>query len=107
MGVPGEDLAGVYSAKDFVGWYNGLPSCREVCRADPVKGPDRVDRGTCSDFIVLIAPPAQSGPELRNSRHPGTRQRGLGCSSNTAVSFRYFKGEKDIFNLFFFSLKKK
>lgn len=30
MGVPGEDLAGVYSAKDFVGWYNGLPSCRQV-----------------------------------------------------------------------------
>ncbi|XP_040923010.1 NADPH:adrenodoxin oxidoreductase, mitochondrial [Toxotes jaculatrix] len=30
MGVPGEDLAGVYSAKDFVGWYNGLPSCREL-----------------------------------------------------------------------------
>lgn len=28
--MPGEDLAGVYSAKDFVGWYNGLPSCREV-----------------------------------------------------------------------------
>ncbi|XP_042363904.1 NADPH:adrenodoxin oxidoreductase, mitochondrial [Plectropomus leopardus] len=30
MGVPGEDLAGVHSAKDFVGWYNGLPSCREL-----------------------------------------------------------------------------
>uniref|UniRef100_A0A3B5A873 NADPH:adrenodoxin oxidoreductase, mitochondrial n=1 Tax=Stegastes partitus TaxID=144197 RepID=A0A3B5A873_9TELE len=30
MGVPGEDLAGVYSAKDFVGWYNGLPNCREL-----------------------------------------------------------------------------
>lgn len=30
MGVPGEDLAGVYSAKDFVGWYNGLPSCQKV-----------------------------------------------------------------------------
>lgn len=30
MGVPGEDLDGVYSAKDFVGWYNGLPSCREL-----------------------------------------------------------------------------
>ncbi|KAK2885094.1 NADPH:adrenodoxin oxidoreductase, mitochondrial isoform X1 [Channa argus] len=28
MGVPGEDLAGVYSAKDFVGWYNGLPCCQ-------------------------------------------------------------------------------
>ncbi|XP_034050070.1 NADPH:adrenodoxin oxidoreductase, mitochondrial isoform X2 [Thalassophryne amazonica] len=31
MGVPGEDLAGVYAAKDFVGWYNGLPSCQELC----------------------------------------------------------------------------
>lgn len=31
MGVPGEDLAGVYSAKDFVGWYNGLPNCQQVC----------------------------------------------------------------------------
>lgn len=30
MEVPGEDLAGVYSAKDFVGWYNGLPSCQKV-----------------------------------------------------------------------------
>ncbi|KAM9837265.1 NADPH:adrenodoxin oxidoreductase, mitochondrial [Aulostomus maculatus] len=30
MGVPGEDLAGVYSAKDFVGWYNGLPSCQQL-----------------------------------------------------------------------------
>lgn len=30
MGIPGEHLAGVYSAKDFVGWYNGLPSCREL-----------------------------------------------------------------------------
>ena len=23
-------LPGVYSAKTFVGWYNGLPSCRDV-----------------------------------------------------------------------------
>uniref|UniRef100_A0AAQ5X3Q3 NADPH:adrenodoxin oxidoreductase, mitochondrial n=1 Tax=Amphiprion ocellaris TaxID=80972 RepID=A0AAQ5X3Q3_AMPOC len=30
IGVPGEGLAGVYSAKDFVGWYNGLPNCREL-----------------------------------------------------------------------------
>lgn len=30
MGLPGEDLAGVYSAKDFVGWYNGLPSCQQL-----------------------------------------------------------------------------
>ena len=25
LGVPGEDAKGVYSARDFVGWYNGLP----------------------------------------------------------------------------------
>lgn len=36
MGVPGEDLEGVYAAKDFVGWYNGLPSCREVRLNYPV-----------------------------------------------------------------------
>uniref|UniRef100_A0A667ZH04 NADPH:adrenodoxin oxidoreductase, mitochondrial n=1 Tax=Myripristis murdjan TaxID=586833 RepID=A0A667ZH04_9TELE len=30
MGVPGEDLAGVHAAKDFVGWYNGLPDNRKV-----------------------------------------------------------------------------
>ncbi|KAK3560025.1 hypothetical protein QTP86_033817 [Hemibagrus guttatus] len=29
MGVPGENLAGVFSARDFVGWYNGLPSNKE------------------------------------------------------------------------------
>ncbi|XP_072312108.1 NADPH:adrenodoxin oxidoreductase, mitochondrial [Eucyclogobius newberryi] len=30
LGIPGEHLAGVYSAKDFVGWYNGLPSCTQL-----------------------------------------------------------------------------
>ena len=25
LGIPGEDSRGVYSARDFVGWYNGLP----------------------------------------------------------------------------------
>ncbi|XP_041942725.1 NADPH:adrenodoxin oxidoreductase, mitochondrial [Alosa sapidissima] len=30
MGVPGEHLPGVYSAKDFVGWYNGLPYNKEL-----------------------------------------------------------------------------
>jgi adrenodoxin-NADP+ reductase len=25
LGIPGEDLSGVYSARAFVGWYNGLP----------------------------------------------------------------------------------
>ncbi|KAM4624430.1 NADPH:adrenodoxin oxidoreductase, mitochondrial isoform 2-T2 [Polymixia lowei] len=42
MGVPGEDLSGVYSAKDFVGWYNGLPSNKEL-------NPDL----TCETAVVL------------------------------------------------------
>jgi adrenodoxin-NADP+ reductase len=25
LGIPGESLTGVYSAREFVGWYNGLP----------------------------------------------------------------------------------
>ncbi|KAF1836475.1 NADPH:adrenodoxin oxidoreductase mitochondrial precursor [Decorospora gaudefroyi] len=28
LGIPGEHLAGVYSARSFVGWYNGLPQFR-------------------------------------------------------------------------------
>ncbi|XP_066442426.1 NADPH:adrenodoxin oxidoreductase, mitochondrial isoform X2 [Eleutherodactylus coqui] len=28
LGIPGEKLPGVYSARDFVGWYNGLPDNR-------------------------------------------------------------------------------
>ncbi|XP_073540162.1 NADPH:adrenodoxin oxidoreductase, mitochondrial [Phyllobates terribilis] len=28
LGIPGEHLPGVYSARDFVGWYNGLPDNR-------------------------------------------------------------------------------
>ncbi|XP_056324938.1 NADPH:adrenodoxin oxidoreductase, mitochondrial isoform X2 [Danio aesculapii] len=31
MGIPGEDLSNVFSAKDFVGWYNGVPSNTELC----------------------------------------------------------------------------
>ncbi|XP_016846845.2 NADPH:adrenodoxin oxidoreductase, mitochondrial [Anolis carolinensis] len=30
LGIPGEDLAGVYSARAFVGWYNGLPENRDL-----------------------------------------------------------------------------
>ncbi|MCA8942590.1 MAG: FAD-dependent oxidoreductase [Planctomycetes bacterium] len=30
MGIPGEDLDGVHSATDFVGWYNGHPDYRDL-----------------------------------------------------------------------------
>ncbi|XP_074475247.1 NADPH:adrenodoxin oxidoreductase, mitochondrial [Sebastes fasciatus] len=58
MGVPGEDLAGVYSAKDFVGWYNGLPSCRELspdlsCETAVIMGQGNVALDVAR---VLLAP---------------------------------------------------
>lgn len=34
LGIPGEKLQGVYSARDFVGWYNGLPDNRYVSNGD-------------------------------------------------------------------------
>ncbi|CAN0897197.1 NADPH:adrenodoxin oxidoreductase, mitochondrial [Linum grandiflorum] len=30
LGIPGEDLAGIYSAREFVWWYNGHPDCRNL-----------------------------------------------------------------------------
>lgn len=33
LGIPGENLPGVYSARAFVGWYNGLPENRDVSMA--------------------------------------------------------------------------
>ncbi len=33
LGIPGEDLEGVYSATEFVRWYNGHPDCRD-CEFD-------------------------------------------------------------------------
>ncbi|KAL9242340.1 hypothetical protein vseg_016352 [Gypsophila vaccaria] len=30
LGIPGEDLEGIYSAREFVWWYNGHPDCRNL-----------------------------------------------------------------------------
>ncbi|KAA8523135.1 hypothetical protein F0562_009558 [Nyssa sinensis] len=30
LGIPGEDLAGTHSAREFVWWYNGHPDCRNL-----------------------------------------------------------------------------
>lgn len=28
LGIPGEDLKGVHSAREFISWINGHPECR-------------------------------------------------------------------------------
>ena len=43
LGIPGENLKGIYSARAFVGWYNGLP---EYSNLNPI-----LDRG---DNAVII-----------------------------------------------------
>ncbi|KAK0745049.1 hypothetical protein B0T21DRAFT_408103 [Apiosordaria backusii] len=30
LGIPGEDLKGIFSAREFVGWYNGLPEYADL-----------------------------------------------------------------------------
>ncbi|XP_047105533.1 NADPH:adrenodoxin oxidoreductase, mitochondrial isoform X1 [Schistocerca piceifrons] len=30
LDIPGENLSNVLSAREFVGWYNGLPSCKDL-----------------------------------------------------------------------------
>ncbi|KAL2157503.1 hypothetical protein VTH06DRAFT_6054 [Thermothelomyces fergusii] len=41
LGVPGEDLKGVYSAREFVGWYNGLPEHADLA-PDLARGDEAV-----------------------------------------------------------------
>lgn len=43
MGIPGENLNGIYSARAFVGWYNGLP---EYADLDPNLG-----AGSCAVVV--------------------------------------------------------
>uniref|UniRef100_A0A3B3Y873 NADPH:adrenodoxin oxidoreductase, mitochondrial n=1 Tax=Poecilia mexicana TaxID=48701 RepID=A0A3B3Y873_9TELE len=75
MGVPGEDLPGVYSAKDFVGWYNGLPSCRELkpdlsCETAIILGQGNV----ALDVARILLSPLDILKELREMVNlPGTR----------------------------------
>uniref|UniRef100_A0A3Q1B0B3 NADPH:adrenodoxin oxidoreductase, mitochondrial n=1 Tax=Amphiprion ocellaris TaxID=80972 RepID=A0A3Q1B0B3_AMPOC len=75
IGVPGEGLAGVYSAKDFVGWYNGLPNCRELspdlsCETAVILGQGNV----ALDVARILLSPIDSLKELREMVNlPGTR----------------------------------
>ncbi|KIH86856.1 ferredoxin--NADP+ reductase [Sporothrix brasiliensis 5110] len=46
LGVPGEDLRGVYAARDFVGWYNGLPSGSDALGSSIVADLVRADTDT-------------------------------------------------------------
>ncbi|GAB4845712.1 hypothetical protein Ancab_039115 [Ancistrocladus abbreviatus] len=57
LGVPGEDLEGIYSAREFVWWYNGHPDCRNLI-------PDL----QCTDTAVILGQEVES-KELMQSKN--------------------------------------
>ncbi|BFZ60781.1 NADPH-adrenodoxin reductase [Saitoella coloradoensis] len=58
LGIPGEDLKGVHSARAFVGWYNGLPQYRDL--APDLSGEEAVIVGVGNVALdvarVLLSP---------------------------------------------------
>ena len=51
LGIPGEDAGGVYSAGDFVNWYNGLPTHRHLCFN--LDGPSHITTGNGKRAIII------------------------------------------------------
>nr|KAF6286771.1 ferredoxin reductase [Pipistrellus kuhlii] len=61
LGIPGEELPGVFSARAFVGWYNGLPENRELapdlsCDTAMILGHGNVALDVAR---ILLTPPEQ------------------------------------------------
>ncbi|KAI8565501.1 hypothetical protein RHMOL_Rhmol03G0263800 [Rhododendron molle] len=62
LGIPGEDLTGIHSAREFVWWYNGHPDCRHF--APDLKGSDTaviLGQGNVALDVarILLRPPAE------------------------------------------------
>eukprot|EP00741_Cyanophora_paradoxa_P006111 tig00000944_g5926.t1 len=66
LGVPGEELPGVFSAREFVGWYNGLPECSALpVRLDDVETVAIVGQGNVAvDCARVLCKPVD---ELRQT----------------------------------------
>uniref|UniRef100_A0A8C4SYJ9 NADPH:adrenodoxin oxidoreductase, mitochondrial n=1 Tax=Erpetoichthys calabaricus TaxID=27687 RepID=A0A8C4SYJ9_ERPCA len=88
LGVPGEKLSGVYSAKDFVGWYNGLPANKDL---NPDLSSDAVvilgQGNVALDVARILLSPVELLKELREMVNlPGTKP---------VLDRRDFEGIKD------------
>ncbi|XP_043820524.1 NADPH:adrenodoxin oxidoreductase, mitochondrial isoform X2 [Dromiciops gliroides] len=75
LGIPGEELPGVISARDFVGWYNGLPENRKLapnlnCDTALILGQGNV----ALDVARILLTPTELLEELREMINlPGSR----------------------------------
>ena len=73
LGIPGEDLNGVLSARSFVGWYNGHPDCAHLTEtvATALAGSDTtvvIGVGNVAlDCARILAKGAQELQQLRAS----------------------------------------
>ena len=61
LGIPGEELQGVHSAGDFVGWYNGLPSHKDMKFNLDVEDAVIIGHGNVALDVarILLTPPSQ------------------------------------------------
>jgi adrenodoxin-NADP+ reductase len=81
LGIPGEKLGGVYSARAFVGWYNGLP---EYAHLNPTlnKGEDAVVIGQ-GNVALDVARILLSGVDAL--RKTDITEHALECLSNSKI----------------------
>ncbi|XP_073671095.1 NADPH:adrenodoxin oxidoreductase, mitochondrial isoform X2 [Paramisgurnus dabryanus] len=75
MGILGENLPGVFSAKDFVGWYNGIPANKELCPDLSCETAVILGQGNVAlDVARIILSPLDMLKELREMVNlPNTR----------------------------------
>jgi NADPH-dependent glutamate synthase beta subunit-like oxidoreductase len=65
LGIPGEDLPGVYPSWPVVGWYNGHPDCRELDFR--LRGPAVAVIGNGNVAIDLVRVLAKTAEEMKAS----------------------------------------
>ncbi|GAB1297045.1 NADPH:adrenodoxin oxidoreductase, mitochondrial [Apodemus speciosus] len=74
LGIPGEELPGVVSARAFVGWYNGLPENQELapdlsCDTAVILGQGNVALDVAR---ILLTPPEHLECQIYSLGWPGT-----------------------------------
>ncbi|MCK7498343.1 MAG: hypothetical protein MZW92_52710 [Comamonadaceae bacterium] len=68
LGIPGEDLSGVYGSGAFVGWYNGVPDYSEL--APPLDHPALAVIGNGNVALDIVRILAKTPEELAASDLP-------------------------------------
>lgn len=79
LGVPGEELAGVYGSGEFVAWYNGHPDHAELNPNLNSTGIAIVGNGNVALDIARIL--AKTSPEMNSSDITAAAQHTIGASA--------------------------